>query len=213
MLILLVNLLTRNGVLVYNIKCKSMHMLLRRENCFLKNLSGTRTEANLLAAFAGESQARNKYSFYASKARADGYNQIAAIFEETAENEKAHAKLWFKTLKNGMPDTLENLKDAAGGEHFEWSKMYQDFADDARNEGFDRIAVQFEIVAEVEKRHEERYNKLIQNIKENKVFEKDTPQSWICSKCGHIHFGTAAPEVCPVCAHPKAFFHIEAKNY
>ncbi len=178
------------------------------------NLKGTRTEANLMAAFAGESQARNKYTYYASKAKKDGYVQIAQLFEETANNEKEHAKIWFKLLHDGgIPDTLDCLKDAAGGEHYEWTEMYADFAKEAREEGFETIAILFEKVAAIEKEHEERYRKLINNIEEGLVFSREGDTVWICSNCGHIVIGKKAPEVCPVCAHPKAYFHIKAENY
>lgn len=177
-------------------------------------LKGSKTEANLMAAFAGESQARNKYTYYASAAKKEGYNQIAAIFEETAGNEKEHAKMWFKLLHNGkVPDTLTNLKDAAAGENYEWTDMYAQFAAVAKEEGFDHIAYLFEAVGKIEKEHEERYNKLIDNIENGKVFERDGIVVWKCSNCGHIHIGTKAPEVCPVCAHPKAYFEIKADNY
>ena len=177
----------------------------------MKDLKGSRTEANLMAAFAGESQARNKYTFYASKK--DGYEQIARIFLETADNEKEHAKIWFKLLHDGMPGTPENLLDAAGGENYEWTEMYAQFAKEAKEEGFDHIAYLFEAVGKIEKEHEERYNKLIENIENGKVFERDGIVVWKCSNCGHIHIGTKAPEVCPVCAHPKAYFEIKADNY
>ena len=177
-------------------------------------LKGSKTEANLMAAFAGESQARNKYTYYASAAKKEGYNQIAAIFEETAGNEKEHAKLWFKLLHDGkVPDTLTNLKDAAAGENYEWTDMYAQFAAVAKEEGFDHIAYLFEAVGKIEKEHEERYNTLIDNIENGKVFERDGIVVWKCSNCGHIHIGTKAPEVCPVCAHPKAYFEIKADNY
>lgn len=177
-------------------------------------LKGSRTEANLMAAFAGESQARNKYTFYASAAKKEGYNQIAAIFEETAGNEKEHAKMWFKLLHGGkVPETLENLRDAAAGENFEWTDMYAQFAREAKEEGFDHIAYLFEEVGKIEKEHEERYNKLIANIEGGKVFERDGIVVWKCTNCGHIHIGTTAPEICPVCAHPKAYFEIKAENY
>ncbi|MCR4441009.1 MAG: rubrerythrin family protein [Peptococcaceae bacterium] len=177
------------------------------------NLKGSRTEANLLAAFAGESQARNKYTYFASKARKEGFNQIADFFEETANNEKEHAKIWFKLLHDGIASTEENLKDAAAGENYEWTDMYAGFAKTAKEEGFDRIAFLFEKVAEIEKEHEERYLKLLQNIKGNRVFERESKQAWKCGNCGHIHIGEKAPEVCPVCDHPKAFFEIRAENY
>lgn len=176
-------------------------------------LKGTKTEANLLAAFAGESQAHTKYNYYASKAKKDGYVQIASLFEETAKNEKEHAKIWFKLLNNGMPDTVENLKDAAAGENYEWTDMYAGFAADARAEGFESIAQLFEKVAEIEKQHEERYRKLLANIEGGLVFSKDHEVIWQCSNCGHICIGKAAPEVCPVCAHPQSYFEVKAENY
>lgn len=175
---------------------------------------GSRTEANLMAAFAGESQARNKYTYYASKAKKDGYEQIAALFTETANNEKEHAKIWFKLLHDGaIPDTATNLKDAAAGENYEWTDMYATFAKEAKEEGFDHIAFLFSEVAKIEKDHEERYLKLLANIEGGKVFKADSEKMWICSNCGHVRVGTDAPEVCPVCAHPKAYFHIKAENY
>lgn len=178
------------------------------------NLKGTKTEQNLMSAFAGESQARNKYTYYASKAKKEGYVQIAELFAATAGNEKEHAEIWFKLLHDGeMPDTLTNLKDAADGENYEWTDMYANFAKDAKAEGFDQIALLFEMVAKIEKHHEERYRKLHQNITEGKVFASDEPQAWICSNCGHIHIGKNAPEKCPVCDHAKAYFNLEAKNY
>lgn len=177
-------------------------------------LKGSRTEANLMAAFAGESQARNKYTYYASKAKKDGYVQIAKIFEETADNEKEHAKIWFKLLHGGeMPETLDNLKDAAAGENYEWTDMYAKFAEEAKAEGFDRIAYLFEAVGKIEKEHEERYRKLIANIEGGLVFSKDGDVIWQCSNCGHIVVGKKAPEVCPVCAHPKSYFQVKAENY
>jgi len=180
----------------------------------MKELKGTRTEANLMAAFAGESQARNKYTYYASQARKDGYNQIADIFEETAGNEKEHAKLWFKLLHGGkVPATTDNLKDAAAGENYEWTDMYAGFAKVAREEGFDEIARLMEGVAKIEKGHEERYLKLLSNIEEGKVFARNGVYVWKCTNCGHIHIGEAAPVVCPVCAHPQAYFEIKAENY
>ena len=175
---------------------------------------GSRTEANLMAAFAGESQARNKYTYYASRAKKDGYEQIAALFTETANNEKEHAKIWFKLLHDGaIPDTATNLKDAAAGENYEWTDMYATFAKEAKEEGFDHIAFLFSEVAKIEKDHEERYLKLLANIEGGKVFKSDADKMWICSNCGHVKVGTDAPEVCPVCAHPKAYFHIKAENY
>lgn len=180
----------------------------------MKDLKGTKTEKNLMEAFAGESQARNKYTFYASKARKDGYVQIAKIFEETAGNEKEHAELWFKLLHgNAMPDTLENLNDAANGENYEWTDMYDHMAKEAREEGFDHIAFLFESVAKIEKEHEERYRKLIANVEGGLVFSREGDTIWQCSNCGHIVVGKKAPEVCPVCAHPKAYFEIKADNY
>ena len=177
-------------------------------------LKGSRTEANLMTAFAGESQARNKYTYYASKAKKDGYVQIAQIFEETANNEKEHAKIWFKLLHDGgIPTTIENLKDAAEGENYEWTEMYAEFAKVAKEEGFDRIAALFEMVGAIEKEHEERYKKLLANIQDGIVFSKDNDMVWICSNCGHIHIGKKAPEVCPVCAHPQAYFMEKANNY
>ena len=178
------------------------------------NLKGTKTEANLQTAFAGESQARNKSTYYASKARKDGYQQIAALFEETAANEKEHAKLWFKLLCGGqIPSTEENLLDAAQGENYEWTDMYAAFAADARAEGFDEIAALFEGVAEIEKAHEARYRKLLENVKNGLVFSREGDQLWQCANCGHIVIGKAAPETCPVCNHPQAYFHLKAENY
>ena len=179
----------------------------------MKELKGTKTEANLMAAFAGESQARNKYTFYASKARKDGYVQIAKIFEETAANEKEHAEIWVKLLHDGIPSTEENLKDAAAGENYEWTDMYAGFAKTAKEEGFDRIAALFTMVGAIEKEHEERYLKLLANVQEGLVFSRDGDMIWQCSNCGHIVVGKKAPEVCPVCAHPKAYFQIKAENY
>ena len=177
-------------------------------------LKGSKTEANLMAAFAGESQARNKYTYYASKAKKDGYVQIANIFEETANNEKEHAKIWFKLLHGGaVPGTVENLKDAADGENYEWTDMYAQFAKDAREEGFNEIADLFDGVAAIEKEHEERYRKLLANVENGLVFSKDGDCIWQCANCGHIVIGKSAPEVCPVCAHPKAYFEIKAENY
>lgn len=177
-------------------------------------LKGSKTEENLLKAFAGESQARNKYTYYASKAKKDGYEQIAAIFEETANNEKEHAKLWFKELNDGViPDTIVNLEDAANGENFEWTDMYKEFAKVAKEEGFDRIADLFEKVGEIEKHHEERYLKLLQNIKDERVFHKDGDKIWICRNCGYVYTGKDALEVCPVCKHPQSFMEQKADNY
>ena len=179
-----------------------------------KNLKGTKTEANLLAAFAGESQARNKYTYYASKAKKDGFEQIAALFLETANNEKEHAKIWFKLLHDGnIPDTATNLKDAAAGENYEWTDMYATFAKEAKEEGFDHIAYLFEQVGKIEKEHEERYLALLKNVEEGLVFSKDGDVVWQCANCGHIVIGKKAPQVCPVCSHPQSFFQIQAKNY
>ena len=178
-----------------------------------KDLKGTKTEANLLTAFAGESQARNKYTYYASKARSEGYVQIANIFEETANNEKEHAKIWFKLLHDGIPTTMENLKDAAAGEHYEWTDMYAGMAEDAKAEGFTKIAALFSAVGRIEKEHEERYLKLLANITEGIVFARPEKQEWHCQNCGHIHEGDKAPQICPVCDHPQAFFAIRAVNY
>ena len=177
-------------------------------------LKGSKTEANLMAAFAGESQARNKYTYYASKARKEGYEQIAAIFEETANNEKEHAKMWFKELHGGdIPTTAENLLDAAEGENYEWTDMYAEFAKVAHEEGFERIAFLFEGVAAIEKEHEERYRKLLKNVEDKLVFSKDGEAIWICRNCGHIVVGKEAPKVCPVCAHPQSFFELKKENY
>ncbi|MBE6588129.1 MAG: rubrerythrin family protein [Ruminococcaceae bacterium] len=176
-------------------------------------LKGSRTEQNLMAAFAGESQARNKYTYYASKAKKEGYNHIAELFEETANNEKEHAKLWFKLLHDGIGTTAENLKDAAAGENYEWTDMYAEFAKVAKEEGFDHIAFLFEGVAAIEKEHEERYLKLLENVEGDLVFSKDGDAIWKCMNCGHIVVGKKAPEVCPVCAHPQAYFCVKAENY
>ena len=177
-------------------------------------LKGSKTEANLMTAFAGESQARNKYTYYASKAKKEGYEQIAAIFLETAENEKEHAKIWFKLLNGGeIKSTEENLKAAAEGENYEWTDMYDRMAKEAREEGFDHIADLFESVGKIEKEHEERYKKLLENVEEGKVFEAGEVKIWKCRNCGHIVVGTNAPEICPVCSHPKAYFEIKAENY
>ena len=178
------------------------------------DLKGSKTEANLMAAFAGESQARNKYTYYASKAKKEGYEQIAAIFTETADNEKEHAKMWFKELHGGeVPTTTVNLQDAADGEHYEWTDMYDEFAKVAREEGFTRIANLFEGVAKIEKEHEERYRKLLSNINDELVFSNDGDAIWVCRNCGHVAIGPKAPMVCPVCAHPQAYFERKANNY
>ena len=178
----------------------------------MKDLKGTKTEKNLWEAFAGESQARNKYTYFASKAKKDGYVQIAKIFEETAANEKEHAEIWFKLL-NGIGSTAENLKSAAEGENYEWTDMYAEMAKDAREEGFDHIAFLFDEVGKIEKEHEERYRKLLANVEGGLVFSRDGDMIWQCSNCGHIHVGKQAPEVCPVCVHPQAYFQIKAENY
>ena len=177
-----------------------------------QELKGTKTEANLWAAFAGESQARNKYTYYASKAKKDGYVQISALFEETAAQEKEHAKMWFK-LVHGIGDTAANLKDAAAGEEDEWTDMYPRMAKEAREEGFNEIADLFEGVAKIEKAHMERYKKLLSNIEQGVVFSKDGDCVWQCSNCGHLHFGKQAPETCPVCNHPQSYFQLKAENY
>ena len=177
-------------------------------------LKGSKTEQNLRDAFAGESQARNKYTYYASKAKKEGYEQIAAIFEETANNEKEHAKMWFKELHGGeVPTTSENLLAAAEGENYEWTDMYKNFAQVAREEGFDRIAEMFEGVAKIEAEHEARYRKLLDNVKNKKCFVKKEVSVWTCRNCGHKHVGKESPAVCPVCDHPQAYFELEAKNY
>lgn len=177
-------------------------------------LKGSKTEANLLAAFAGESQARNKYTYYASKAKKDGYVQIAKIFEETANNEKEHAKIWFKILQGGnIGETAANLNDAAEGENYEWTDMYAGFAQTAREEGFTQIAALFEGVAKIEKEHEERFRKLLANVEGDCVFSKDNDVIWQCENCGHIVIGKKAPQICPVCSHPQSYFQIKAENY
>ena len=177
-------------------------------------LKGSKTEQNLMTAFSGESQARNKYTFFASKAKKEGYEQIAAIFEETANNEKEHAKIWFKLLNDGqIPSTAENLKAASEGENYEWTDMYEEFAKIAKEEGFDKIAYLFEEVGKIEKDHEERFSKLLDNVNGELVFSKDGDKIWKCRNCGHICIGKEAPEVCPVCNHPQAFFEIKAENY
>ena len=177
-------------------------------------LKGSRTEANLLAAFAGESQARNKYSYYAKQAQKEGFEQIATIFIKTADNEKTHAKIWFKYLHgSGVPSTVDNLKDAANGEHYEWTEMYKGFASVAREEGFNEIAAIMENVANIEKGHEERYLKLLSNVNNNLVFKKGEETIWVCRECGHVHIGKEAPLVCPTCSHPQAFFQMKCSNY
>ena len=180
----------------------------------MKELKGTKTEKNLQEAFAGESQARNKYSYWASKAKKDGYQQIAAIFEETANNEKEHAKMWFKLLEGGaITATPENLQAAAAGENFEWTDMYDRMAREAEEEGFDEIAAKFRGVAAIEKHHEERYRKLLQNIEDKVVFSRDGDCIWQCRNCGHVVIGKEAPEVCPVCDHPQSYFELKSENY
>ena len=180
----------------------------------MKELKGTKTEKNLQEAFAGESQARNKYSYWASKAKKDGYQQIAAIFEETAANEKEHAKMWFKLLEGGsIKSTTENLKAAAEGENFEWTNMYERMAKEAEEEGFNEIADKFRAVAAIEKAHEERYRKLLSNIEEGIVFSREGDSIWQCRNCGHIVIGQNAPEICPVCDHPQSYFELKAENY
>ena len=177
-------------------------------------LKGSQTEKNLWTAFAGESQARNKYTYYASKAKKEGFVQISKIFEETANNEKEHAKLWFKYLHDGdIPATAANLLDAAQGENYEWTDMYAGFAKTAKEEGFDKLAYLFEAVGKIEKMHEERYRKLLHNVEAQEVFKKAGIVMWECSNCGHIHIGEAAPEICPVCAHPKAYFMVHPENF
>ena len=176
-------------------------------------LKGSKTEQNLLTAFAGEAQAHTKYQYYQSQAKKDGYVQISKFFEETAKNEKEHAKLWFKLLHDGIAETPVNLKDAAAGEHYEWTEMYKEFARVAREEGFDKIAFLFEGVAAIEKNHEERYLALLNNIETGKVFRREGEVVWQCSNCGHIHVGEKAPEICPICSHPKAYFELYTKPY
>lgn len=189
-------------------------VLSSQEEITMKDLKGTKTEKNLWEAFAGESQARNKYTYYASQAKKDGYQQIAAFFEDTAANEKEHAKLWFKYLHGGkVPSTEVNLLDAAEGENFEWTDMYARMAEEARAEGFDEIAAVMEGVAKVEAAHEARYRALLKNLKENAVFEKPEEMVWECRNCGHLHYGKEAPEMCPVCNHPKAYFMLQPNNY
>jgi rubrerythrin len=177
-------------------------------------LKGSKTEKNLMAAFAGESQAHTKYLYYASKAKKDGYVQMANLFEETALNEKEHAKIWFKLLHKGdVPDTMTNLKDAANGENYEWTDMYATFAKEAQEEGFTRISKLFEMVAKIEKEHEERYRKLLKNIEDGVVFSKENDAVWQCANCGHIVIGKKAPQICPVCEHPQSYFQVRAENY
>lgn len=179
----------------------------------MSNLKGTKTEQNLMSAFAGESQANNKYSYYASQAKKEGYEQLAALFAETAGNEREHAKIWFKLLHDGIADTATNLKDAAEGENYEWTDMYPTFAKEAKEEGFDKIAFLFDAVAKIEKEHEARYLELLKNVEEKEVFKKEEKQVWKCRNCGYIYEGDEAPKICPVCAHPQSYFEIAAKNY
>lgn len=180
----------------------------------MSELKGTKTEKNLMDAFAGESQARNKYTYYAGKAKKEGFEQIAAIFQETADNEKEHAKLWFKLLHDGeVPTTTVNLEDAANGENYEWTDMYERMAKEAKEEGFDHIAFLFDQVGKIEKEHEERYRKLLANVEGDLVFSKDGDAIWKCRNCGHIVVGKKAPELCPVCAHPKSYFEVKSENY
>lgn len=179
----------------------------------MKDLKGTKTEANLAAAFAGESQARNKYTYFSSAAKKEGLNQISDIFEETANNEKEHAKIWFKLLHNGVGETLGNLEAAAAGEYYEWTEMYPGFAKEAKEEGFDKIAMLFEMVANIEKEHDARYKKLLANVKDGIVFQREDLQVWYCANCGHLHVGRTAPLKCPVCDHPQAYFEIRSTNY
>ncbi|MBE6085418.1 MAG: rubrerythrin family protein [Selenomonas ruminantium] len=179
----------------------------------MSKYAGTQTEKNLEAAFAGESQARNKYTYYASKAKKEGFEQIAALFLKTADNEKEHAKMWFKELHDGMPDTTVNLKDAADGENYEWTDMYAGFAKTAEEEGFPELAAKFRLVADIEKHHEERYRALLKNVEAQEVFQKSEVKVWECRNCGHIVVGTKAPQICPACAHPQSYFEIHAENY
>ncbi|MBN7774191.1 rubrerythrin [Clostridium aminobutyricum] len=179
----------------------------------MSDLKGTKTLANLMEAFAGESMARNKYTYFASKAKKEGYEQIAAIFEETAGNEKEHAKIWYKLIHDGVGTTEENLKAAAEGEHYEWTDMYARMAEEAKEEGFTKIATLFEMVAAIEKEHDERYKTLLKNLQNDSVFKKDAEHEWYCANCGHILTGKEAPHVCPVCEHPQAYFQIRAQNY
>ena len=179
----------------------------------MANLKGSKTEQNLKTAFAGESQAAVNYCYYSSQAKKDGYVQIANIFAETSGNEKEHAKLWFKLLHDGMPTTSDNLKDAAAGEQYEWTEMYKEFAETAREEGFERIAKMFEGVAAIEKDHEERYRALLANVENETVFKKEEKVAWICTNCGHVHYGEEAPKGCPVCAHPQSYFEVRKINY
>ena len=191
-----------------------MNIIMIVEVMIMAELKGSKTEQNLMTAFAGESQARNKYTFYASKAKKEGYKVIGDLFEETAGNEKEHAELWFKALHgDAMPDTMANLLDAAAGENYEWTEMYAEFAKVAKEEGFDRLAWQFEAVAKIEKEHEIRYRALADLLREGKIFAREEEQVWICTNCGHIHVGKTAPEKCPVCDHPQSYFELRVKPY
>ena len=215
--LLLINFLTINKI-VWILRGKNaiMYMCDRlyfKGESLMSKYAGTQTEKNLEAAFAGESQARNKYTYYASKAKKEGFEQIAALFLKTADNEKEHAKMWFKELHDGMPDTTVNLKDAADGENYEWTDMYAGFADTAEKEGFKELAIKFRMVADIEKHHEERYRALLKNVEAQEVFQKSEVKVWECRNCGHIVVGTKAPQLCPVCAHPQSYFEIHAENY
>ena len=191
-----------------------MGKIKKTEVITMSKYDGTKTQKNLMAAFSGESEARNKYTYFASVAKKEGYEQIAALFLKTAENEKEHAKLWFKQLHGGsVPDTIANLKDAAEGEKYEWTEMYSEMAKTARAEGFNEIAELFDGVARVEKEHEERYLALLKNIEDGAVFERDSVTVWKCRNCGHLHIGKEAPELCPVCKHPRSYFEIRATNW
>ena len=199
---------------MYNKVVLKFETILKLKENHMKELKGTQTEKNLMTAFAGESQARNKYTFYASRAKKEGYEQIAAIFTETADNEKEHAKIWFKLLHGGeVADTLTNLKDAAAGENYEWTDMYKQFAATAKKEGFAEIAKLFEGVAKIEAEHEARYNALVENVSKKKCFVKKEVTVWVCRNCGHKHVGKTAPKVCPVCNHPQSYFEVEKQNY
>lgn len=203
-----------NSEIPYIIITVTVTDVLTRKGFHMKELKGSKTEKNLMTAFAGESEARNKYTYFASKAKKDGYVQIANIFEETAANEKEHAKMWYKLLNGGaIGSTVDNLVEAANGENYEWTDMYAGFAKEAKEEGFDEIAYLFEEVAKIEKEHEERYRKLLANIQGDLVFSREGDVIWQCSNCGHICVGKKAPEVCPVCAHPQSYFQLKAENY
>ena len=206
--------LQEDYMIIFFSSCDSKNKNTSKTKNAMSSIKGTKTEQNLMTAFAGESQARNKYTYFASKAKKEGYVQIASIFEETANNEKEHAKMWFKLLEGGaIRSTIENLQAAADGENYEWTDMYATFAKEAREEGFDDIAEKFEGVGAIEKEHEARYKKLLENVQDGKVFEAGEIKIWKCRNCGHIVVGTKAPAVCPVCAHPQAYFEIKAENY